>query len=167
MLLLTGCRRTELATLEWSDVNFVEQTIVIPGERYKNGKPHLIALSRQAMALLAELPRLGDRYVFTATGRKPLNAFEKRKEWFDALLDPPIDFGLHDLRRTTRTGLSRLRVPWDIAERVLGHTQRGVARHYDHHDYADEKRQALQLWADHITRLVEGDIASNVVALTR
>jgi integrase len=76
-LLLTGCRRTELAMLEWADVDLDEQVIIIPGHRYKNGKPHLIPLSRQELVLLADLSRLGDQYVFTATGRKPLNAAER------------------------------------------------------------------------------------------
>ena len=156
-LLLTACRRTELATLEWSDVDLDEQVIVIPPERYKTHRPHLIPLSRQAMALLQEQPRIGDdRWVFTATGRRPLNAYEKRMEWFRELLDPAIDFSLHDLRRTVRTNMSRLRVPPHIAERVLGHVQGGVEKHYDFHSYVDEKRLALQIWADHIEAVVSG-----------
>ena len=43
LLLLTACRRMELATLLWSDVDFAEKTIVIPADRYKTGKPHLDA----------------------------------------------------------------------------------------------------------------------------
>ena len=95
-------------------------------------------LSRQALALLESLPRLGP-YVFTGRGEQAMRGFHSRKEKIDALLDPPIDYDLHDLRRTTRTGLARLRVPESTAERVLGHTQRGIERHYNMHHYADEK----------------------------
>jgi hypothetical protein len=84
------------------------------------------------------------------------------------LIDPAIDYNLHDTRRTVRTGMARLRVPDHIAERVLGHAVGGIERVYNVHHYADEKRQALQLWADHVSRLVEGDdAAANVVTLVR
>jgi integrase len=102
-------------------------------------------------------------FVFSSRGGKPIAAFTSLKAKIDALLDPPIDYNLHDLRRTCRTGLSRLRVPPHIAERVLGHAQDRIQRTYDVHSYVDEKRQALQLWADHVSRLVEGDAAAGKV----
>ncbi len=167
LLLLTACRRMELATLLWSDVDVAEKTIVIPASRYKTGKAHLVPLSRQAVALLESLPRLG-QYVFTGRGEQAMRGFHTRKEKIDALIDPPIDYDLHDLRRTVRTGLARLRVPESTAERCLGHTTRGIERHYNLHQYADEKRQALQAWADHISRIVEGGAAAgNVVTMLR
>ena len=52
----------------------------------------------------------------------------------------------HHLRRTMRTGLSRLRVDRDIREAVLAHTRPGVEGVYDRHDYLDEKRDALERW---------------------
>ena len=169
LLLLTGCRRSELATMRWSDVDFGEKTIVIPADRYKTGKAHLIPLSRQALAIVKELPRVDDVYVFAGRGGgKPLAAFTSLKAKIDALLHPPIDYNLHDTRRTCRTGLSRLRVPPHVAERVLGHAQQGIERVYDVHSYRDEKAQALQMWADHIIRTVEGDAATNnVVTMVR
>lgn len=164
LLLLTACRRMELATLLWSDVDLAEKTIIIVGAKYKTGKPHLIPLSRQAVALLEALPRLGE-FVFTGRGGA-MRGFHTRKEKIDRLLDPSFDYDLHDLRRTTRTGLARLRVPESIAERCLGHTVRGIERHYNLHNYADEKRAALQLWADHVTRIIEGEAAAgNIVVL--
>jgi integrase len=167
LLLLTACRRGELATLQWTDVDLAERTIVIPGARFKNGKPHLIPLSRQALALVEALPRFSGPYVFSTPGsEKQLGGFHWRQGKLDAFLDPPLDaWSLHDLRRTTRSGLARLRVPESVAERVLGHTVRGLERTYNLHNYADEKRQALQQWADHITRLIDGEAADNVVAI--
>jgi integrase len=64
ILLLTACRRSELATLRWSDVDLAEKAIVIPGDRYKTGRPHMIPLSRQAMTLLEGLPRVDPVFVF-------------------------------------------------------------------------------------------------------
>jgi integrase len=62
-------------------------------------------------------------------------------------------FTLHDLRRTCRTGLARLKVPPHIAERVLGHAQGRIAATYDVHSYLDEKQAALEAWAAHLETL--------------
>jgi integrase len=70
------------------------------------------------------------------------------------------NFTLHDLRRTCRTGLARLRVEPHIAERVLNHAQERIAGTYDVHDYLDERRAALDRWADHLRGLVQAPAAS-------
>jgi len=62
-------------------------------------------------------------------------------------------FTLHDLRRTCRTGLSRLGVPPHIAERVLNHAQERIAGTYDRFEYLAEKREALEKWARHLEGL--------------
>lgn len=169
LLALSGCRRGELASLTWADVDLSERTVVIPGRRCKSGKPHLIPLSRQALNIIQELPQFTGPHVFGSAGEKAMGGFHWRQSRLDARIDPPLAaWGMHDVRRTVRTGLARLRIPESVAERVLGHAPRGLERHYNMHQYADEKRQALQLWADHITRLVDGDAAAGkVVALTR
>jgi integrase len=64
-------------------------------------------------------------------------------------------FTLHDLRRTCRTGLARLGVRPDIAERVLNHAVGGVAGVYDVHGYMDERRDALDRWAAHLAGLAK------------
>jgi integrase len=57
---------------------------------------------------------------------------------------------LHDLRRTVRTGLAKLGIRPDIAERCLNHAQPGIIATYDTHQYLDEKRDSLTQWADHL-----------------
>jgi integrase len=59
-------------------------------------------------------------------------------------------FTLHDLRRTVRTGLAKLGIRSEIAERCLNHAQLGIIATYDTHQYLDEKRGALTQWADHL-----------------
>jgi integrase len=73
-------------------------------------------------------------------------------------------FVVHDLRRTVRTRLSELRVPEHIAEAVIGHSKRGLARVYNQHRYATEIREALELWNARLRAIVEPPPA-NVVAL--
>ena len=72
---------------------------------------------------------------------------------------------LHDLRRTLRTGLSRLRVDPDHAERVIGHVVGGVRGRYDYHDFLSEKREALDLWAARLSDIISPDPDRKVVRL--
>jgi integrase len=62
-------------------------------------------------------------------------------------------FTPHDLRRTGRTGLAKLGVKIDIAERVLDHARERIEATYDVHDYIDEKRTALEKWAKYLKDL--------------
>jgi hypothetical protein len=65
----------------------------------------------------------------------------------------------HDLRRVVRSGLSALRVPHNVAEAVLAHRPPGVAAVYDVHEYQDEKREALQAWAQRVAAIVNPQAA--------
>lgn len=163
LLILTGCRRNEIAAATWADIDGAVFTIA--AERFKTGRPHVVPLSRLAQQILASVPRIeGVAHVFAGRGDVPLSGFGKRKAALTAAAT--VEFALHDLRRTVRTGLSRLRVPFEVAERVLGHVQGGVAAHYDHHAYLDEKRTALEAWARHVESLIR-PAPANVVALDR
>src|SRR5690606_22282815 len=64
----------------------------------------------------------------------------------------------HDLRRTVATGMQRLGVRLEVTEAVLNHvsgSRAGIAGVYQRHDYADEKRQALDRWAAELVRIVD------------
>ena len=60
----------------------------------------------------------------------------------------------HDLRRTMRTHLSSLPVADLVAELVIAHAKYGLHKVYDQHAYRDEKRRALELWANKLFRLL-------------
>ena len=62
------------------------------------------------------------------------------------------DWNPHDLRRTVRTGLSRLGCPAEVAEAVLGHSKKGIQGTYDLHTYEKECAEWLQKWADHLDK---------------
>jgi len=60
----------------------------------------------------------------------------------------------HDLRRSVRTGLSRLGCRSEVAEAVLGHSRSGIEGTYDLYSYDDECKKWLQIWADHLEGLL-------------
>ena len=73
-----------------------------------------------------------------------------------------IWWGVHDLRRTARTLMSRAGVLPDHGERVLGHVIGGIRGRYDKHAFYDEKRDALEKLAGMIGRIVSPSDATVV-----
>jgi hypothetical protein len=75
---------------------------------------------------------------------------------------------VHDLRRTVATGLQRLGIRLEVTEAVLNHVSGTRAGIYQRHDWASEKRAALDAWAAHVQAAIKGRIGSgNVVTLVR
>ena len=177
LALLTGCRRGEIAGLQWSEVDLNDDMITIPSSRYKTGLTLVVPLSAQARRLIDELPRfVNGSFVFSTTGgRRPISGFSKMMARFDAALArrceedgiAPFTFDLHDLRRTVRTGMSALRIAPHVAEAVLGHVVVGVQKHYDMWNYRSEKFEALGAWGDHVERIVTGGAGNNNVVRLR
>lgn len=160
LLLLTGQRRGELAAAKWSEIDLNGKTWLIPAENSKTGRGHVVPLSDWAVTEFQALKKLAKRSVFVLPangGRVPADAKLLTRgvaRCQDRMQELGIDpFTLHDLRRTCRTGLSRLKVQPHIAERVLNHTQKRIAGTYDVWEYMDEKRAALDSWASHLQGL--------------
>jgi integrase len=170
LLLLTGQRANEIAELRWDEVH--DEQILLPAERTKNSRSHIIPLSGAAKTILAEFLRKGRTYVFGRdnTGFK---GWSKAKEKIDGRIDgagkPLAHWTPHDLRRTVATRMAELGVQPHIIEAVLNHVsghKGGVAGIYNRATYDKEKREALNFWAEHVTALVEGR-AATVVPMKR
>jgi integrase len=160
--ILTGQRRDEVRCMVWREVALSRAVWTLPAARNKGKRDHEIPLSPAMLALIGELPRLGDP-VFTTNGRKPYGGQKRLK----AILDRAsgvTGWTFHDFRRTASTGMAALRVPQDTIDRVLNHAKGTLAGTYNRHLYLDEKRWALEAWAEHIASVIRGD-RGNVVAL--
>ena len=141
-------------------------TWTIPACRAKNNATHIVPLSAAAQALLRNLPRSGD-LVFPGL-RGAFNGFSKSKAALDAQ-SGVADWRLHDLRRAAQVALRRLGVRLEVTEAILNHVagaRAGIVGVYQRHDWADEKRTALEAWGDHVMALIEGKrAATNVIPL--
>ena len=73
----------------------------LPPSRVKNNRPHSVPLSRQVLAIIEALPRIGD-HVFTLNGVRPLTSFSGFKREIDAVMALSQPFVWHDLRRSCR-----------------------------------------------------------------
>jgi integrase len=166
LLLLTAQRLNEVAQMRWSEIDRKNAVWVIAADRTKSGRETEVPLSSLALEILDDLPRFTDGdYVFTTTGgRRPVSGFNKMKTRTDDL-SGVTGWRLHDLRRTARTGLAELGVPEIIAEMVMNHAPRNaLAKIYNRHEYAVEKRDALERWANRLREITEPP-PENVVKL--
>lgn len=177
-LLLTGQRLGEVVGL--TDAEISGDTWHLAPDRTKNGRAHTVPLSEAASAVLAGVERVKGKlgYVFTTTGESPLSGYfkgrnriaERMVEIASEEAGEPVEiphWTFHDLRRTAATGMARLGIPVRVTEAVLNHvsgTAAGIVSVYQRHDYADEKRSALDAWARLVADLVEGR-ADNVVRI--
>ncbi|MEE8562654.1 MAG: hypothetical protein V3S92_03445 [Alphaproteobacteria bacterium] len=103
---------------------------------------------------------MGSRYVFSPGGEEiPYGNLVKPKRALDAASGVTA-WIWHDLRRTLRTGLSRLGIRPDISERVIGHSVGGkLGETYDLYEYRAEKLGALEAWAAYVETVVSGTAA--------
>jgi integrase len=161
LLLLTGQRRREVSGMRWSEID--GDTWNLPPERVKNGQRHSVPLSRQTLAIVRSMPETS-ACVFGGT--RGLADFSHLKTRLNARVKLSERWTLHDLRRTTASGMAKIGIKLPVIERVLNHTSgsfAGIVGVYQRHDFAAEKRAALQQWADYVDQLVSGAPTDKVV----
>ena len=160
MLILTGQRRTEVASIRWADIDLDAGTWILASEDTKSARAHLVPLSPQAVELLKATPQFGP-FVWSSDGETHIKCYSQGKKKLGTLLIARSaalkPWRLHDLRRTAATHMVRLGVPELVVGRVLNHAPQGVtARTYALHTYEAEKRHALTLWGGEFDRVKEG-----------
>ena len=171
LLATTGQRREEVAGMAWSELSRDLTTWTIPAARMKSDHSHIVPLSTAAQEALAGLKR-GAGLVFPSGAAKPFAGWTKAKIRLDETIakarnkaashSNPAEkmptWRLHDLRRTVATGLQALGVRLEVTEAVLGHisgTRAGIVGVYQRHEWADEKRAALDAWGAKVIALLE------------
>jgi integrase len=153
-------RRTEIKDNEW----------IIPRERAKNNHEHVVPLSEPVLQIIEKLPTISatQGFLFTTTGNTPVSGFSRAKSRIDNQMGPIPHWRFHDLRRTVATGLQRLHVPQEVTDAALNHKSgkiSGISAVYQKHHYRDEKRSALDAWANFVLQLVGERPAANVVPI--
>jgi integrase len=164
MLCLLGCRRNETAGMRWDEIDADKRIWTLPAERSKNGLAHEVPLPPLAWNIISKLPRIND-YVFTVRSSGPLRNFDRPKLLLDTKLAFTKPWVLHDCRRSVASGMQRLGTRIEVIEACLNHRSgvfHGVTGVYQRYPYTDEKRIALERWADHIEQLVSGKPAKVV-----
>jgi integrase len=184
ILVLTGQRRGEVAGMTWGELSDDLSVWTMPSQRTKNGVTHVLPLSAPARDLIRgllpgdsnQVKRIAsDALVLPGAASTPFSGWSKAKAALDRAVAEVRGAGLapwsvHDLRRTVATGLQRLGVRLEVTEAVLNHisgSRAGIAGVYQRHDWAAEKRAALDAWATHVLAVAEQrSVTDNVVKLT-
>ena len=161
LLLLTGARLREISEASWDEISIEDRTLDLPSQRTKNSRSHQIQLSDQAMNIIQAIPKVeGQKLLFTTNGTTAVSGFSKVKKRLD-IISGVSDWRFHDLRRSFAThSTERLGISPVIADKILNHATgqvRGVAAIYQHGEYLEDRRAALQKWGNFIQELVTNE----------
>jgi integrase len=163
LLILTGARRAEIANLRWSEVDPVTGWITISAERTKNGSAHEIPITGPVANILESCRQAHHPGRDLVLGRRKggFQHFSTSKSELDERINaaraaygvgPMPAWVLHDFRRALSTLMhQRLGVAPHIVEACLGHVgvfKAGVAGVYNTAMYREQRRDALERWAD-------------------
>ena len=158
LLILCMVRKSELIEAKWEEIDLDRAEWSIPGERMKKDKPHLVPLSRQTVAMFEELKGLasGSDWVFPSRGdlKQPI-AKSTLNVAVRALEIEVRDFVIHDFRRTASTHLHEAGFNSDWIEKALAHETKGIRGVYNRAQYADQRREMLQWWADFVDSQIQ------------
>lgn len=160
LLLLLCCRKMELCAARWEDIDL--ENAIWHLTSTKNGDAIDIPLPPVAITWFQQLKDMSFSSEWVLPARKMQNrmiphiaestlpvALAKVKTQMQGV----ENFTVHDFRRTARTHLASLGVDPIVAERCLNHRIKGVEGIYNRHQYLDERRKALNLWADKLVKL--------------
>jgi integrase len=154
-------RPGELRHAEWAEIDFDEETWIIPAPKMKIRQDHIVPLCRQAVEILTELKSLTgrSRYVFPS-GR----AFSRPMS-NNAILAALRRMGYekevmsgHGFRAMARTILDEvLQAKPELIEHQLAHAVRDpLGRAYNRTTHLEERRKMMQLWADYLDGVKAG-----------
>ncbi|MFY9237955.1 MAG: integrase arm-type DNA-binding domain-containing protein [Roseovarius sp.] len=152
--ILLGQREKETASMTRSQI--IDDGWRLTTKDAKNKREHLVPLSRQARAIVDQLLKTEGEFLLKSgrIGDSPINGFSKAKEQIDKL-SGVTDWKFHDLRAAVISNLGRLKYDRPLVMKIVNHKDSGVTAGYDRYAYLDEKRAALQAWADFLDEIVK------------
>nr|WP_243667135.1 tyrosine-type recombinase/integrase [Pseudomonas brassicae] len=165
LLPMLACRTSELREASWAEFDLKAGLWLIPGERMKRRREHLVPLPRQAIELLKELHQITGRYSLLFPGRG--NASKPRSNTVFLMALRRLGYEGrqtgHGFRHLASTILNEQGFDSQHVEAQLSHVKEGVRGVYDKSTYLEQRRVMMQWYADHLDKLAAG----NVVELKR
>ncbi|SNB47486.1 integrase arm-type DNA-binding domain-containing protein [Geobacter sp. DSM 9736] len=161
LLPLFFCRPGELRAAEWTEFDFDKAIWEIPATRMKMKQPHIVPLSKQAIAILESLQSLTGfgKYLFPCQ-RSTLrcmsdNAYNAALRRMGFTKDEAT---AHGFRASARTILDEvLHMPVVLIEHQLSHSVRDpLGRAYNRTSHLTERKKMMQQWADYLDGLKTG-----------
>jgi integrase len=160
LLMVTGQRRAEVAGARWAEIDQDAKLWTIPADRTKANRAHKVPLSELALEIIGELPVHGS-CLFSTEKDKPLQDYSGTKELIDELVKVK-GWRFHDLRRTVLSWMEGRFSPV-VMGAVANHSKAATAaragadpvtgKSYSKNPLDDEKRRALDAWAQYLRNL--------------
>ena len=153
--LLTLTRPVESSSTEWSEIDLDNRLWLIPAERMKTRKAHIVPLSTQSIEVLRIMLSYtkNDKYVFQSarTKDKPMNSQSVNKALVDlGYKDKLTGHGLRAIGSTYLNEYEPMISP-DVIEACLSHgIKDSVRRAYNRSDYLEQRKPVMQLWGDFV-----------------
>jgi integrase len=153
LLLFTGLRRIEAATLKWSRVDFERKVFVIPPEIAKNGRKLELPMTDVVYVMLKRRRAIGrTEYVFPSSGAA--GHLQEPKSFFAEIAAASgVQISAHDLRRSYLTVAEGCDLPLLTLAALVNHTVPGVTPTYIQRDGVERLRQPAQKVADKLKKL--------------
>ena len=184
-LYLGGQRSAQLVRLKPGDVDLPARELTLYDGKGARTTPriHLLPITERAAEVVGRLFEVNGDKTFLISlaprGKNKDGAVHVRTETLadvvtqisKAMVEAKSareSFELRDLRRTCETMMARMGISKDIRAHILSHGLGGVqARHYDKHDYLDEKRRALESWDAELERIKSGTASEKVIPIAK
>ena len=151
-------RPSELRTARWADFDLEAGEWRFTVSKTKT--PHIVPLSKQAIALLNDLHALTGHcdYVFAINKNAPMSDGTVNKALRRLGWNTQTEYTGHGARAMARTILAeRLRVQPEIIEHQLAHrVPDTLGTSYNRTKYLDDRKHMMQVWSDYLDELKEG-----------
>jgi len=147
----------------WPEIDIEKGLWTLPAARAKNHHAHTLPLMPLMLNIIQGTPRMASRDTLFGTRGNGYVAWSHGKRLLDERLDGVEAWTIHDIRRTVATKMAKLGIAMPAIERLLNHVSGsfgGVVGVYQLHDFADQKRQALEAWAQHLLSLDTGSVVA-------
>ena len=155
LLLLTGCRKSEVVTLRWQDIDGDALNLA-----YAKTGPRRVFLNAPARAILERQPRTGSAYVFPSPLKPEQPLSRDLRVWNSVRKEAGIeDVRLHDLRHTFASHAVLRGIPLPVVSRLLGHKQPSMTLRYAHVGDRETEAAAERIGAA-IARALDGSETS-------
>lgn len=160
LLFETTVRSVEIIDGRWSEIDWTERKWIIPAERMKKRRDHVVPLTRRAFTLLQSLkPLTQGELIFSITNDKPpardllRKLFERIAKDYESL----TGVSPHGIRGTFSTWAHDSGYPTEIIEAQLNHVDRNVTRAaYNRAAYLEQRREMLEAWSAYLESIRSG-----------
>jgi len=159
-MMLTFVRTGEMIGAKWNEFDLEQKQWLVPAERMKMDKEHIVPLSRQAIEILQELRELHNHPVYVFPSRGDRNKTMSNNTILMALdrmgyRGKMTGHGFRALAMSTI--MEKLHYRHEVPDAQLAHAKRGdVARAYDRAKFLPERIKMLQEWADYLDNIAQG-----------